>query len=283
MKCKLATVSMNVTYDIKINIQKYFQYMEEAHAEGADLIVFPEQSLQGYIPSLKEISSESVNYQYEHAESVPGGDNLEQVITKAKEYGMHVILGMTEIEGDKLYNTMVLIGPQGYIGKYRKVHQPGIEGEIYTCGNEFPVFDTSLGKIGMLICFDKVFPEMSRILTLKGAQILVMSTAWGLSLSPERWKEDPKLRAYMLYDCVRAMENQCFFISSDQFGKCGDLFYPGHSNIVAPTGIPIASTGFAEGIVYAEVDVEHDIQNAKESYYDLQKRRHPEVYRKEIE
>lgn len=83
----------------------------------------------------------------------------------------------------------------------------------------------------------------------------------------------------MLYDQVRALENQCFFVSSNQFEHCRDLFYPGYSNIVSPTGEILASTGFSEGIVFAQVDVAGMRRAAKTvHYYDLLARRHPDAF-----
>lgn len=281
MVCKLATVSMNVTYNVEENFQKYLSYMEQAKDRGAQLVVFPEQSLQGYLSSLKVVKQEDIAYQKKYAQQVPDGTYIKKLIQKAKEYQLYTVIGMTECEegSDKLYNTMVLAGPEGYVGKYRKVHQPGTEGEVYTSGNEFPVFDTAIGKIGMLICFDKAFPESCRTLALKGADILVMPTAWALSKEESEWQTDPKMKAYMLYDQVRALENQCFFISANQFERCGDLFYPGHSNIVSPTGEILAGTGFEEGMAFAEVDVAGMRTEAKTVYYyDLIARRHPEAY-----
>lgn len=281
MVCGLSAVSMNVTYNIEENFEKYLSYMKQAKEKGAQLIVFPEQSLQGYLSSLKVVKEEDIAYQKKYAEPVPEGRYIRKLIQKARECQLYIVIGMTECEegSDKLYNTAVLAGPEGYVGKYRKVHQPGIEGKVFTSGKEFPVFDTAIGKIGMLICFDKAFPESCRTMALKGADILVMPTAWALSKEESEWQTDSKMKAYMLYDQVRALENQCFFISANQFKRCGDLFYPGHSNIVSPAGEMMAGTGFGEGIAFAEADVAGMRNEAKTvQYYDLIARRHPEAY-----
>lgn len=260
----VATACMNCAYDKQKNLEKYFSFIDQAAEKDAKLLVFPEQSLQAYLENLVVNKLSDFHYQFENAEVIPEGDSVQKIIAKAKEKNMYIIFGMTERDGEnyyKLYNTMVLVGPEGYIGKYRKVHLPMDELHIYNHGTDFPVFDTEIGKIGMLICYDKAFPEAARELALGGAELLVMSTAWGcndVKNGPD-YKEDSMYFKYDLYDRARALENQCFFISSNQQGLAGETNYIGYSNIVNPCGHVVASTGSAEGIAYADIDVKKDI------------------------
>jgi len=259
---KLATSCMNVTFSKETNLAKYLTYIDQAAQEGAKLIVFPEQSLQGYLPSLINLEMSTFDHQYANAEVVPDGPSTQTLIKKAKETDMHIIFGMTEQDADDyctLYNSMVLIGPDGYIGKYRKVHQPIDELHIYTGGTEFPVYDTAIGKIGMLICYDKAFPEATREMAVQGAELLVMSTAWPFENPDGNLEEDLMMKQYNLYDQVRALENQCFFISSNHSGTSGTITYVGHSRITSPSGVELACTGFGEGIAYADVDVRAEV------------------------
>src|ERR1700719_1477528 len=165
-KVILATVAMNVSFDKKKNVEKYLLFIEEAAKKGAKLIVFPEQSLQGYLKNLTgPLTIETIRYQHANAEIVPEGDTTQIMIQAAKKHNVYIIWGMTECDRDRfdvLYNTAVLVGPEGFVGSYRKVHQPLDELHVYYPGNDFPVYDTAIGKIGMLICFDKSFPESTR-------------------------------------------------------------------------------------------------------------------------
>ena len=268
MKIKLAAASMKVVYDKQANLEKYLSLIEEATGQGAELLVLPEQSLQGYLPSMTQLDMAHYQYQYENAETVPDGATVRAIAEKAMEKNIHVVFGMTEKDADvdyKLYNTSVLVGPDGYIGKYRKVHLPLDELHVYYAGEDFPVFETKVGRVGMLICYDKAFPEAARELALGGAEILVTPLAWP-HCDPEYVsapENDPNLEEHRLYDRSRAMENQIFFISSNQFGECGQSCYLGNSNIVGPNGVLVATTGYQEGIAYAEVDLKRDIYRGK--------------------
>lgn len=263
---KIATVCMNCPFDKEANLVKYFKYIDMAAAEGANLIVFPEQSYQGYLETLSQMPYANVPYHFTHAELIPGGDCVNALIEKAKEHNIYIIWGMTEKtleESYKLYNTTVLVGPEGYIGKYRKVHLPYQELHVFSPGSDFPVFDTAIGKIGMLICYDKQYPESTRELALGGAEILVMPTAWPFANPSEEVLADPDkdimLKLYKCYDTCRAIENQCIFVSSDQTGRIGDIEYCGYSTITNGFGEAVACTGLEEGIAYAEFDLKKDI------------------------
>ncbi|GGH82517.1 putative amidohydrolase [Pullulanibacillus pueri] len=279
-KIKVATVAMGVTFNKEDNLKKYLAFIEQAALQEVDLIVFPEQSLQGYLKNLFALDRDNVTYQYEQAETVPEGPSVQTVIQAAARYNMHVVFGMTERERGKphvLYNSAVLVGPEGYIGTYRKVHQPGDEVHVYYPGKDFPVFDTSLGKIGMLICYDKMFPESTRELTLKGAELLIMPTAWPLEEVGADPKTDANGFSYDLLDRVRALENQCWFISSDMSGIHGDHDFYGHSRIVAPTGETLAECGYEEGMAVVEIDVMGEIVRSRMSLNVL-KDRHAQHY-----
>ena len=284
---KLASASMNVVYDKKENLKKYITLISEAADSGAELLVLPEQSLQGYLPSMTQLDMAHYRYQYENAETIPDGASVRAVIEKAMEKNIYVVFGMTEKDAGtdyKLYNTAVLTGPDGYIGKYRKVHLPLDELHMYYSGEGFSVFETNIGRIGMLICYDKAFPEASREAALCGAEIIVTPLAWP-HLAPEYTadpEKDPNLVEHRLYDRVRAMENQIFFISSNQIGSCGKSSYLGNSNIVGPNGVILATTGYKEGIAYAAVDIKQEIYTGKTigmGGSNLMRERKPSVYK----
>ncbi|MBP3655031.1 MAG: carbon-nitrogen hydrolase family protein [Oscillospiraceae bacterium] len=266
MMTKLATTSFPVVLNTEDNLKKYISYIEQAAAEGAKLIVLPEQSLQGYLPTLEEVSDETRSYQLANAELVPEGKSTQLLIQQAKQHDIYIVWGMTEQDADDanvLYNTAVLVGPEGFVGKYRKVHQPGCESQIYTHGTKFEVFDTAIGKIGLMICYDKAFPESARELYVQGAEIICVPAAWPMAGDPAAPDDsDPILDIFNMYDKTRAAENAVFFISCNQSGTAGTINYCGHSRITHPFGMEMACTGWGEGIVFAEADIQESITMA---------------------
>lgn len=292
MKVTFASVSMNVKLDKAQNLSKILNTIDQAAEKGADLIVFPEQCLQGYLTNVVGMDmsngeADEFNYQYQNAELVPEGPSVQSIAKKAQEKGVYVTFGMTEKDSQvdyKLYNTAVLVGPEGYIGKYRKVHQPADEIHVYYGGDSFPVFETKIGKIGMLICYDKWFPETTRELVLNGADILALSTATAFS-DPEAadYDTDYAFYTFELMDRVRALENQTFFVGANQVEWSGKSRYFGNSKIVAPNGRVVAQTGFQEGIAYYTTeDLQEETFDAKHCFAGLNflKDRHPSLYGK---
>lgn len=266
----IATIAMTAVYDKQQNLANILNDLTEAHAAGADLVVFPEQVLQGYLTDTLSLDFDNVRYQVEQAEVIEDGEAIGQIRERVRELGVHAVVGMTERHPDYaevLFNTAVLLGPEGEIGRYRKVHQPGDEKHLYYPGDNFPVFDTALGRIGMLICYDKVFPESTRELALKGAQIMIMPTAWALAHDSDDPEEDAMVDSYTLFGRTRALENQCWMVESNLFGSHGNLDYHGHSRIINPLGKIVACTGYNAGMVFANVNIQAQISAARTSEY----------------
>ena len=258
---KVSTASINCKFDKKANLEKFLKCIDEAADNGAQILVLPEQALQGYLTSVVamdcsgDLEKNEFLYQWENAEEVPAGPSVQAVIRKAIERKSYVCFGMTEKENDyKLYNTAVLTGPDGYIGKYRKVHQPADEMQSYYAGNEFPVFDTPIGKLGMMICYDAWFPESGRELALGGAEIILKPTATVHAFEDHHLEGDQGYYSYDLCERATALQNGCWFISSNQIGVCGNSDYFGHSNIIDPCGHILETTDHDEKIVYYEID-----------------------------
>ena len=270
----LAVAAMNAVHDTAKNIAKYASLIDQAAAQRARLLVLPEQSLQGYLYHLNhELSPDEANYLYDTAEPIPG-PSTERIAKLARKAKMHVIFGMTERVGVSssgiLYNSAVLVGPRGVEGVYRKVHAPGDEYHIFRQGRDWPVFETDIGRIGIQICYDMRFPEASREMALKGAEILVLPTAW-----PQQ-----NGFAYDLLDRARAAENECWFLSSNQVGACdhGRLTYYGHSRIIGPLGNVLADTGDDEGIVTATVPAD-SLRRRQWGSMNVFHDRRPDTYR----
>lgn len=147
-------------------------YVEKAAAQNADFVLFPELALGGVPKNPMFIfNPDDAKYQHDVAELVPEGDSTQHFIEMAKKLDIYIGWGMAEQSHerfDALYNTLVVVGPEGFVGKYRKVHQPLTERIMFYSGSgDYPVFDTRFGKIGLMICFDKAYPEVSRTLALK--------------------------------------------------------------------------------------------------------------------
>jgi len=287
---KVATVAMNVVYDKKRNLEKYMKFIDEAVAKGAKLIVFPEQSLQGYLYNLASaLNLEYIRYVHDNAEFIPEGESTQALVKNAREKDIYIIWGMTERDKnavDLIYNSAVLVGPEGYIGTYRKVHQPLDEKHVFYPGEDWPVFRTNIGRIGMMICYDKCFPESARELALGGAEIIVLPTAWPLMSIGSDLKTDHLKRWYDLADCMRAAENQVWYIASNQIGTApkSEHDFLGHSRIIDPYGIILADTGYKEDIVMAEIGVQQGLIEYRATIfgggYNFYLDRKPQLYKR---
>lgn len=282
----LAAVCMNVAHDKEANLEKYIHYIEEAAAIGARLIVFPEVSLQGYLkkrgaPSEPEVI-ELTRYYRQTAETVPG-PSTELIGKYAARHNMYIQIGMAESAraGQAFYNSAVLVGPDGVVGVFRKLHDRG-EWPVFCSGDEFPIMETAIGKLGAFVCYDMCFPETVRTYSVRGAVIASMSTAWPLK-DPNIPDPESDHYAYV-YDILtraHAIANQVFFISSNQVGPTGRFNYYGHARIISPTGKVLADSGREEKLITAMVDIAREIDIARTEtlfFKNLLRDRRPETY-----
>lgn len=267
-----AVAAMQVMHNKSSNLERYRWFIEQAAADGARLLVLPEASLQGFLFHLDHcFDPQESEYHWENAEPVPG-PSTELVASWAVEKELYISFGLFErvdyADTPILYNSSVLLGPEGYIGNFRKVHQPSEELRYYQPGRDWPVFKTALGEIGMLICYDQCFPEAARELTLRGAELLAIPNAWPKS---DRASDD----RYDFYGRARAAENCRWVLQSNQVGPSdrGDFEYLGYSRIIDPTGMVAAYTPAGqEGIALAEINpTKLDPTRARSGWY-LQQR-----------
>lgn len=259
---RIATVAMNVDpRDIKANLAKIEGYIDQAAEEGVDLIVFPEMAISGYgEQGMMSFSAADKLFFQENAELIPEGPSTQLLICKAQQHEMYIACGICELDPERFnvtYNACVLVGPEGFVGKARKVHLPLCERLLHKSGSEFPVFDTALGKIGLQICFDICHPEVTRTLGVKGAEIVVSPIAWP---NFTRTLDDPDHKAIMVLSHARALENMVFFVTANH---CNPP-YEGFSQILGPTPDQVcAATGFDEEMVVADVDIRGEINRAR--------------------
>lgn len=260
---RIATVSMQSDpRDKEKNFQKMASFIQDAAKEGANLVLFPEESLTGVgTEGMYMICGEDRQFIHHAAELVPEGKSTQKLIELARKHGLYICWGMAEKDPERFdvtYNTMVLVGPEGFVGKYRKVHLPLCERLIHYPGRDgYQVFDTSIGKIGIEICYDICFPEVARSLALDGAQIILSQTGWPNLTNQE---DDPDHIAVDLFHKSRAAENMLVVVSSNLSGE----EFNGCSTIYGPTaGQVFASTGPEESMAIADVDIEAEIERAR--------------------
>ncbi len=282
MEVTIATCAFPATYDVEKNVELHLTYIDEAVSAGASLVVFPECSLQGYPPDFRAGASAEVLREF-HATAEPvAGPHVQQIVHAAAARDVLVVFGLNEAteRPGVVYNTMILGGPRGVIGTYRKVHVAITEQVFWRRGDDWPVYGTELGRIGMLICYDKAWPESCRELTLRGADILVMSTAWARQHAGAG-VDDVMVDQYQVYDRARAMENCRWFVSSNLVGDLGGLEFFGLSQIVDPVGKVVATTGMdTPGLAVATVDLAQGVlqANGVNQGAHLIRDRRPETY-----
>jgi predicted amidohydrolase len=224
---RIAAVSMNGGLgEPDAVLERMAAFCERASEQNVDLILFPELVIHGHCtPNTWEL-----------AEPVPDGPATQRLIEMAKRYRLVISAGMSEKERDIVFNTQVLVSPQGYVGKQRKIHLSRDEVQHYKGGREIPVFDVGKCRVGTVICYDNQFPEVARILALRGADVILMPHA----AREARWDDTPASQAaarkhmfdyYSAY-AMRARENACFCALADQAGIAGyvETYPPEHPN-----------------------------------------------------
>lgn len=215
--------------------------LHEASGEGANLVVFPECALSGY-------GFESKDEALAFAEPVPG-PSVREIEEHCARLQVAAAFGMLERDGDRLFNACVLVGPEGLVGSYRKVHLPFLGVDRYADPGDrpFAVHDVGGLRVGMHICYDGSFPESGRVLSLLGADLLVL---------PTNWPRHAECAAEHMIPC-RAMENVIYMLAANRVGEERGFRFIGRSSIYGPDGEALALASIdAEEIIYAEIDPE---------------------------
>lgn len=272
MKDKLvvAAVQMSTNW---LGPKENLEYIKDAIARAktemnADLVVFPELSNIGYI---KERDKEFGKNYIKCAEKIPG-PTTNALGEQAKKYGVYVIVGIAELHPEipgMLYNSAALIGPTGeVIGVHHKMHIPGEEKHYFIPGDTAEVYKTDIGNIGMTICYDGQFPELTRILALKGAEILCM--IWNMP--------DFSNSATLLehYTAARAGENRMYAVSCNRVGQDGEISFFGHSVISDPIGNFLAKAENEETIIAATLT--QDLLYEERAQQPVFRDRRPDMY-----
>ena len=262
--------------DIDECLARVAMLLQRARELGADLVVFPEATLGGYLSHLGPPALRGARPKLPPALD-PFGLEVRRLARLAGD--LTVCVGFCEADGDRRYNAAICVSGDGVLGHHRKVHLPVRENASYDSGDRFVAFDTPVGRLGMLICYDKAFPEATRALALDGAEIVACLSAWPASrtdpapvLAEDRWT-----RRHDLFDQARALENQVVLASANQTGTFGSLQFVGRAKVVGPGGDVLAATGTAAGLATARVDVSGSLAGARRVMCHLRDRR-PDAY-----
>ena len=269
-KINIALCQMNVVDNKEENIRKAIQMIRESKKQGADLAVLPEMFNCPY---------ENEKF-IEYAEELDNSQTLNEMAEIAKEENIHVLAGsIPELEvgtddAKSIYNTAVLFDDEGKIlGKHRKMHlfDIDVKGKIYfkesdtlSAGNEFTVIETELATIGIGICYDIRFVELSRIMALNGAEILIFPGAFNLTTGPAHWE--------ILFKS-RALDNQVYAIGvAPALDKDASYNSFGHSIAVNPWGEIIEELDYDENLKLVQIDLD-EIKRIREEIPILKNRR----------
>jgi len=229
------------------NVAKSLALIARAAAQGANLIVLPELANSGYV-------FDSRREAFALAETVPGGPTTRAWEAIAARLDLHIVAGIAEADVNALYNSAVLIGPNGTIGKFRKMHLWAAENLFFEPGNlGFPVFQTRIGRIGMAICYDAWFPETFRLAALQGADIVCVPTNWVPIPG-----QDPRREAMAnILVMAAAHSNSMFIACADRVGTERGQPFVGQSLVVGYTGWPVAGPASRddEEIIIAEINL----------------------------
>lgn len=265
---RIGAVAAHFGRDLTRAVAKLEGIVEDARRNGVGLLVLPDATLGGYLSDLRHPDPHALP-----PALTEDSFELGRVIAAAGD--MVICLGYAEevvTDGRaRLYNSAVCLSGDGILGRHRKVHQPAGESLVYAAGERFAAFDTPVGRLGMLIDYDKTFPEAARTLALDGASVIACLSAWPASVTDRasRLPQDRQSRLFDLYDQARAAENQVVWVSSNQTGVMGGLRFLGQAKVVGPGGEILARTTSKGGLAVAEIDVEAEIARSRRVLHHL--------------
>lgn len=230
------------------NVARSIQYIEEAAKGGASLVVLPELTNTGYVFADREEA-------FALAEDLPGGETARAWADVAQRLGVHVVAGIAEREGKRLYNSAVFISPSGLVGVYRKLHLWDREHLFFEPGNRgVPVFDTSVGRISIAICYDGWFPEVYRLAATQGADVVCVPTNW----VPMQGQPADRPAMAATLTMAAAHSNGLMIACANRMGTERGQPFIGQSLIVSGAGWPVAGPASChkEEILYAAIDLQ---------------------------
>lgn len=248
MKFLAAAVQLKIVErDPDINRLKVKEAVDEAAGHGACLVVLPETWTAGFGPSISEPLT------FAEREN---GDSVNLMSNLARKYRIYLVGGsIPELDdSNNVYNTVFFFGPDGEkIGKYRKTYLfPTGENKAFTPGEELPVFETGIGKVSVMTCYDIRFPELARYYALNGAEIIAVTSNFTTTINRDFPK--PKIHHWSYLLLARAIENFLYVIAANCTGD-EESNYFGHSLIINPWGEILDEAKYEERILYGEIDL----------------------------
>lgn len=273
---RVAAIQINPKLgNLSYNIKRSCFLIEKAVERRAKLIVLPELTSSGYaLKSRKEA--------LKFAEKIPG-PTTKAWEKLAKKHGVYIAGGINEVENGKLYNSGCVVGPKGYMGKFRKLHLFFNEKKIFELGERVDIFEADDFRFSVLVCYDSCFPEAARVAAFKGAQIICFPSCYvklPCDYRVKGWGEPmPGFTPHLAR--VRCMENVVFGIAASRTGSERGIEYPGLSMIIGARGELLAKCdeNDKETILIADIEPEIAKDKSVTELDDLFKDARPELYR----
>ncbi|PPF39547.1 carbon-nitrogen hydrolase family protein [Rathayibacter sp. AY1A3] len=276
----VGSVAANFTRDLDQNYALIASLAEEARERGVRFLVLPEAAIGGYLSSLGNHGDTVATTR----RSLPPAVRLDgPELRRVQEIvgDLMVAIGFCELDddGETRYNAAALLDGGQVYGSYRKVHQPLGEHLSYSPGPGYGTFETPVGRVGLQICYDKAFPEAARSMALDGAEIIASLSAWpaARTATAENLQEDRWTYRFNQFDIARALDNQVFWLASNQSGTFGSLRYVGNAKVVDPGGNVLATTLLGAGMAVADIDVRGAFEAMRGGMFHLRDRR-PDAY-----
>lgn len=248
MKLTVSAIQMPVTAEKRKNLEYMRRAVRKAANKGARIVLLPEMFCCPY-----------ENAAFVSNQEARGGEIWTQLSDAARETGVYLIGGSMPETGEqgRLYNTCFAFDPDGgEIGRHRKAHlfdidvkgkQSFCESAVFSSGSSVTLVDTAFGKLGLMICFDIRFPELSRLLALEGARLLCVPAAFNMTTGPAHWA---------VHFRSRAIDNQVFVMGCAPARGTGSYRSYGHSILVTPWGRVVRQLGFEPGMLLEEIDLD---------------------------
>lgn len=237
---KVAAVQIDIAIgEVENNLQQIVELYGEARSEGAELVIFPECALTGYC-------FDDLNEARQFAQPIPG-PATELLCKATQRFGGAIIAGMLELSDVGVYNVATVIGPQGLVGVYRKIHLPGLGVDQFACYGDrpFAVYEIGEIRVGVGICYDSAFPEAIRTMALQGADLIALPTNFPTGAE--------NMTKHVIN--ARAMENKVYFAAVNRVGTERGFRFIGETTIADPDGNTLRKgSSNEEEILFFDVD-----------------------------
>ncbi|MCE5219967.1 MAG: carbon-nitrogen hydrolase family protein [Clostridium sp.] len=265
---RIALAQMKITGKINDNLEKVLNLIEEAARNGAQLICFPELQLTPFFPQYEGLDASN------YAISIDD-KKIKSIQEKCKEFKIISIPNIYLKEGDKYFDASLVVNSDGEIlGTSKMVHiaqcYQFYEQDYYQPSDTgFKVYETTIGKIGIIICFDRHLPESFRVCALEGADIIIIPTA--------NVKSEP-LEMFEWEVIISSMQNSVFTVMCNRVGKEGEMDFAGESIVVEPSGNVAIKADDKEQLIYADININEAAKYRNEKPFMSLRR--PVVYSK---